>query len=280
VSSVGARLAVLGSPIGHSKSPALHAAAYRELGLDWDYGIEDVDGTGLATFIEECGADWRGLSLTMPLKRDVLPLLARTDPLVETTGSANTVLFDWSTATRQLVGFNTDVYGISAAFERHGHRRIDTARILGGGATAASAVVALAHLGAQSIRVSVRSPERAEALLQVGRASDVAVTIDSLGDPAQAGAIPDAVVSTLPNGSDVAIDFAPGTLEHAVLLDVAYHPWPSALAQRWAGDVISGLEMLVLQALMQVRIFVGGDPTVQLDREPRVLAAMRASVGL
>jgi shikimate dehydrogenase len=275
-----ARLAVLGSPIGHSKSPVLHAAAYRELSLDWEYGIADVDGAGLEGFLEGCDADWRGLSLTMPLKRDILPLLTRADPLVAVTGSANTVLFDWSASSRQLVGFNTDVFGISAAFEHHGHPRIESARILGGGATAASAVVALARLGAQSIRVSVRSPERAASLREIGRQSGVAVTIDALADPVRADELPDAVVSTLPNGSDVVVDFAPGTLEHAVLFDVAYHPWPSALAQRWTGDVISGLEMLVLQALVQVRIFVSGDPTAELDRESRVFAAMRASVGL
>jgi shikimate dehydrogenase len=68
-----------------------------------------------------------------------------------------------------------------------------------------------------------------------------------------------------------------------VLFDVAYSPWPTSLASSWygvGGEVIGGLEMLVLQALVQVRIFVGGHPDLSLEHESEVLAAMRASVGL
>ena len=109
------RLAVLGSPITHSKSPLLHAAAYAELGLDWQYDAIEVTGDTLAEFVSSRGPEWRGLSLTMPLKRDVLPLLDSRDDAVELTGVANTLLFG---AARR--GFNTDVYGITEAFRANG----------------------------------------------------------------------------------------------------------------------------------------------------------------
>jgi shikimate dehydrogenase len=271
------RLAVLGSPIAHSKSPALHRAAYEVLGLDWSYDTLEVRGETLADFVATRDARWRGLSLTMPLKRDILPLLARVDPLVEQTGSANTVLFDES---GELTGFNTDVYGIAAAFQRRGHAELGTVQILGGGATAASAIAAAGRLSASTAFVSVRSPERAGDLVAVGAGHGIEVVVGTLEGASRIPVSPDAVISTLPNGSDVEIAFADATLRDAVLFDVAYHPWPSALARRWHGPVISGLEMLVLQALQQVRIFVGGDPERALDAEEDVLAAMRSAVGL
>jgi shikimate dehydrogenase len=271
------RLAVLGSPIAHSASPALHRAAYTALGLDWEYESVDVTSAALADFVNTRDASWRGLSLTMPLKRDVLPLLSEVDPLVSATGSANTVLFG---SDGRLAGFNTDVGGIVGAFAARGHDRLGVVQILGGGATAASAIAAAAQLSAGRVFVSMRSPERADDLRHVGRDSGVDVVIGALADAGTIEARPDAVISTLPNGARVDIHFAPETIARAVLLDVAYHPWPSALASVWGGDIISGLEMLVVQALSQVRIFVGGDPRATLDDEPTVLAAMYAAVGL
>ncbi|MES1170242.1 MAG: hypothetical protein ABUL47_06105, partial [Leifsonia sp.] len=88
-----ARLAVLGSPIAHSQSPVLHRAAYDVLGLDWSYEAIEVGDGELAPFVAGRDASWRGLSLTMPLKRDILPLLASRTELVDQAGSANTALF-------------------------------------------------------------------------------------------------------------------------------------------------------------------------------------------
>jgi shikimate dehydrogenase len=271
------RLAVLGSPIAHSQSPALHRAAYGVLGLDWEYDSVEVTGETLEAFVRSRDTTWRGLSLTMPLKRDIRPLLDDTSALVQQTGSANTVLFDDG----RLSGFNTDVYGITEAFRRHERDSIGTALIVGGGATAASAVVAAAQLGAARVFVAVRSLERALGLLDVGRAQGVEVTIRPLGEIGRIDERLDAVVSTIPNGTTVELDFDPDTVRTAALLDVAYHPWPSALALRWDGDeVINGLEMLVLQALAQVRIFVTGDQSRTLANEDAVLAAMLAAVAL
>lgn len=272
-----ARLAVLGSPIAHSLSPDLHRAAYRVLGLDWSYEAIEVGKGGLADFVGSRDAEWRGLSLTMPLKVEVFPLLSDVSELARETGSANTVLFDDA----GLRGFNTDVYGLTEGFERHGRPKLGRVLILGGGATAASAVVAAARLGAHTIFVGVRSIERAAALVDVGRAQGVDVQLRGLDALLQIDEALDAVISTLPNGAAVSVTLDPDTIRTATLFDVAYSPWPTPLAAAWSGEsVIGGLEMLVLQALAQVRVFVNRDPHSVLPREDEVLLAMLAAVGL
>lgn len=271
------RLAVLGSPIAHSRSPLLHAAAYRELGLDWEYKAIEVTGETLAEFVDSRDAAWRGLSLTMPLKRDVIPLLDSIDATARLTGSVNTLVFDEVGARH---GFNTDVPGITDAFARRGFTTFDRIHVLGGGATAATAIAASAALGARQVTVSVRSPERAAALREVGRGVGVEVSIGSL---AVAGTLSsDAIISTLPNGVDAGVGFDESTRRSTVLFDVAYEPWPSTLASTWlaaGGTVIPGIDMLVHQALIQIRIFVHGTPTIAVDREGHVLAVMREAVG-
>ena len=275
------RLAVLGSPIAHSKSPLLHAAAYGELGLDWQYGAEEVTGETLAGYLASRDASWRGLSLTMPLKRDVLPLLDAVDSTALLTGGANTVLFDRDGAGLALRGFNTDVYGVTEAFREAGIDHLDSVQILGGGATAASVLVAVRELGASRVLVSVRDPARAGDLVSLGTSLGAELAVSVLGTPDGFGT-PDAVVSTIPGHSETGFDFDERVRRHAVLFDVAYDPWPSTFAASWTevgGTVISGLEMLLHQALAQVRVFVGGAPDASLPGEPRVLSAMRAAVG-
>ncbi|MHC5796201.1 shikimate dehydrogenase family protein [Lacisediminihabitans sp. FW035] len=276
------RLAVLGSPIAHSQSPALHRAAYGVLGLDWQYEAVEMKSSGLAAYIASRGPEWRGLSLTMPLKRDVMPLLAVADPLATLTGGANTVLFPEAADGPGLHGFNTDVFGIVEAFRGAGVDRLDSVRMLGAGATAASALVAVAQLGARRVVVSARSAPKLVALFDLGEQLGIdvhAARPDGIDD----GIVPEAVISTLPGGADHSYRFESSTRASAVLFDVAYDPWPSPLAESWleaGGRVIPGIEMLVNQALLQVRIFVGGRADRILPREEIVLAAMRESVGL
>ena len=272
-----ARLAVLGSPIAHSLSPDLHRAAYRVLGLDWDYDAIEVGRGQLTDFVTSRDATWRGLSLTMPLKREILPLLTETSELARETGSANTVLFHSGV----VFGFNTDVYGLSQGFARHGRLALESVLILGAGATAASALVAAARLGARTVFVGVRSPGRAATLVDIGRAQGIDIQLRTLDQLVQIDEALDAVISTLPNGAAISVGLDADTVRAATLFDVAYSPWPTPLASSWPGNqVIGGLEMLVLQALAQVRIFMGGDPDRALDRDDEVLAAMFAAVGL
>jgi shikimate dehydrogenase len=258
------RLAVLGSPIAHSKSPALHAAAYAALGLNWEYEAVEVTEAELPGFVGSLDESWRGLSLTMPLKRAVLPLLGEQDAMVGLTGVANTVVFD-----RGIRGFNTDVYGITEAFRSNGVEELGEVQILGGGATAVSALVAVAELGAQRVQLTLRDPSKGAGLERLAR---------TLGVEVMGFSTPDAVISTLPGHADHGFEISEAIRATAVLFDVAYDPWPSRLAERWTGQVISGLDLLTLQALAQVRAFVTGSPEQELDDEASVLAAMRRAV--
>ncbi len=262
-----ARLAVLGAPIGHSRSPLLHAAAAEVLGLDWRYERVEVREEGLAGFLSGLGPDWTGLSLTMPLKRAVLPLVGGHDPLVDRLGLANTVRLG-----RQPALFNTDVAGVEAVLrDRAGAER---AVVLGAGATAASALEALTRLGVPERVVAARRPEQARHDL-----GGLATAFEPLAEVDLDGA--DLVVSTLPAGADVPARL-PDRLPGTPLLDVAYDPWPSALGAAWCaagGVLLHGLDMLVEQAVLQVRVFTGGPPEEPLPQEPAVRAAMRVAVG-
>lgn len=269
------RLAVLGSPIAHSKSPALHAAAYRELGLDWTY--EAIEVTDLATFLEGLDDSWRGLSATMPLKRQLFELADTWDDAAALTGGANTLLL--GDDERRV--FNTDVGGIIRAFARSGVTSVRTATILGGGATAASMLVSLAGLGAESVLIRARTPARVADLERLGRDLGLEIAVRPLDIDDRSLIAPDVVVSTLPGGAQHDLAFAGPIRERSVLFEVAYDPWPSALVSAWqqvGGRVIDGLDMLIEQALLQVRVFVSGDPDAALPDEQRVLSAMRASV--
>lgn len=260
-----ARLAVLGSPIAHSRSPLLHAAAARVLGLDWDYGRAEVDAEGLPAFLADLGPDWAGLSLTMPLKRAVLPLVDRRDPLVDRLGLANTVRL----GTRPAL-FNTDVGGIEVVLADLAG--VGTAVVLGAGATAASAVEALHRLGVGRVVVAARRPERAEADLAALGPEVVPLVAAPLASA-------DVVVSTLPGTAAAAA--VPAVLDGTPMLDVAYDPWPTPTGAAWlaaGGRLRHGLALLVEQAVLQVRVFAGGDPAAPLPREDDVRAAMRAAL--
>ncbi|TFC15377.1 shikimate dehydrogenase [Cryobacterium algoritolerans] len=277
----GTRLAVLGSPIAHSQSPALHRAAYAALGLDWGYDAIDVPAGSLGEFLADLDSDWRGLSLTMPLKHEVLGHLAGLDRVATVTGSANTVLIGQVDGRRTLHGFNTDVTGLVRALAEGGMRRAGHVTVLGAGATAASAVVAAAELGAEAVEVLARTPAKAAPLVELGRSVGVVVTLSSWAGASESGRTSDLVISTLPGGVTPRDDFPVELRSQALLLDVSYSPWPSALASSWleaAGTVISGLELLLYQAVVQVRIFLSGDPFEPLPGEDAVLAAMRGAL--
>jgi len=269
------RLAVWGDPIAHSRSPRLHAAAYGVLGLDWEYGRRRVEETGFTAALEELDADWRGLSLTMPLKHAAARAADALDDDARLTGAVNTVLLDGSGPR----GFNTDVGGLARALDEFGVRDPAAIRVLGAGATATSAVVAAARAGAGVIEVRARRTGAAAPILLLADALGVDVRVVALDDPTISPV--DATIAALPGGTDlgrVADDLASHS---GPLVDVVYGGWPTPLAQAWeraGGEAHDGLGMLLHQALLQVRVFVGGDPAVALEREPEVLAAMRTAL--
>ena len=257
---------MLGHPVAHSLSPALHTAAYRALGLDgWRYTAEDVTEEGLVPFLAALDAGWAGLSLTMPLKRAVLPLLDHVEPLADVVGAVNTVLVQPERAGCSLVGANTDVAGIVTAL-REGltDRRPGTAAVLGGGATAASSLAALAELGVTDPVVYVRSLGRSGALVRAAHRMGVAPQFRGFDHAPDELSAADVVVATLPpHGADeLALSLATvaAPVAGGVLLDVVYDPRPTALSQAWAragGVVVGGERMLLHQAAEQVRLMTG-----------------------
>jgi shikimate dehydrogenase len=189
------KAAVLGSPIAHSLSPVLHCAAYAALGLqDWSYTAIECDEAGLAGLLASCDREWAGLSLTMPLKRAVLPLLHRTEPLAAHVGGANTVIFEGA----ERHGYNTDVPGMVAALAEAGMPCPAGATILGAGATACSALAALRETGLTAAVVLARDPARAGELLAAAGRLGMAVELRPFGSQLRGG---DLLISTVPVGA-------------------------------------------------------------------------------
>jgi shikimate dehydrogenase len=270
------KAAVLGQPIAHSLSPALHRAAYEALGFtDWTYDLVECDEAGLAAYVESRGPEWAGLSLTMPLKRAVLPLLDHVDHLAAATGGANTVVF----RSEGRYGYNTDVQGIVDALTEAGSAGLASSgpgsvAIIGAGATACSALAAVGELGAAGADVVLRDRSRAADLLATADRLGLKVRLRPWEDLARDDAlVPDVLISTVPAGA--ADDYARRLrlTRHAppAVLDVVYHPWPTPLAEAAlaAGSVVaSGYAMLLHQAAAQVELMTG---------KPAPLEAMRAA---
>ncbi|MEU4263534.1 shikimate dehydrogenase [Streptomyces argenteolus] len=253
------RAAVLGSPIAHSLSPALHRAAYAELGLDtWTYDSFDVDERALPGFVEGLDPSWAGLSLTMPLKRAVIPLLDGISDTAASVEAVNTVVF---TEDGRRVGDNTDIPGMVAALHERGVEKTETAAVLGAGATASSALAALSVICTGPVTAYVRSAARADEMRGWGESLGVDVRIADWAEATEALHAP-LVIATTPAGTTDALadalPAAPGTL-----FDVLYEPWPTALASRWSsagGTVVGGLDLLVHQAVRQVEQMTGRSP--------------------
>ncbi|GGR80169.1 shikimate 5-dehydrogenase [Streptomyces humidus] len=253
------RAAVLGSPIAHSLSPALHRAAYEALELTgWTYDRFDVGEEALPAFLDGLGAEWTGLSLTMPLKRAVIPLLDEISETAASVEAVNTLVF---AEDGRRLGDNTDIPGMVAALRERGIDQVDSAAILGAGATASSALAALTRVCTGRIVAYVRTEARAAEMREWGERLDVEVLIADWSDAADALSFP-LVVATTPAGATDAL--AASVPERpATLFDVLYDPWPTELAARWSmggGAVVSGLDLLVHQAVLQVEQMTGRAP--------------------
>jgi shikimate dehydrogenase len=259
--------AVLGCPVRHSLSPVLHAAAYQVLGMDWSYGAREVDEPDLAGVLATLDSSWAGLSLTMPLKRVAVGLcteLGETAALVE---AVNTITF----FPAGLRGDNTDVPGMVNALAEVGVERESAAAVLGGGATAASTVAALARIGVTDVELFARSPERAQPVRALARRLGVDLVVRPW-DTAAGGLSRPLVIATTPGGAadDLAEHVRPPC---GVLFDVAYDPWPTPLGAAWqaaGGSVLSGLDLLVHQAVIQVELMTG-----RTDLGGQLVPAMR-----
>jgi len=275
------RAAVLGSPIGHSLSPVLHRAAYRALGLTaWTYDAIECDEAGLPGLLSGCGPDWAGLSLTMPLKRAVLPLLDKADPLVTDVGGANTVIF----AAGARHGHNTDVPGMITALAAAGVSGSGPVLILGAGATACSALAALRGLGAGDVTVAVRDPARAAVLEAAAGRLGMPVQLADFGGRPPGGRW-HLLISTVPAGAadSYAERILRGDLVPSAVLDVVYHPWPTRLAaaaERTGAALVLGFELLLHQAARQVELMTARTaPTAAMRRAGQAELRRRAAGG-
>ncbi|MCX5129032.1 shikimate dehydrogenase [Streptomyces sp. NBC_00193] len=262
------RAAVLGSPIEHSLSPVLHRAAYQELGLgERSYDRFEIDEAALPGFLAQLGPEWAGLSLTMPLKRAIIPLLDEISDTAASVETVNTVVF---TEDGRKVGDNTDIPGLLAALSEQGVQKVESAAVLGAGATASSALAALARICTGEVTAYVRSEARAAEMREWGERLGVDVRTADWSRAAEALAAP-LVIATTPAGATdelaASVPAAAGTL-----FDVLYDPWPTPLAAAWTqrgGKLLGGLDLLVHQAVLQVELMTGC-PTAPL-------AAMRAA---
>ena len=244
------RCAVVGDPIDHSLSPALHRAGYAACELDWQYDAHRVPAGTLAEFVAGLLPHHVGLSVTAPLKREALALAVRASDIAVLAGAANTL----ARGDGGWVADNTDVGGAVAALAERGCRRVSSGTVIGGGATAASTGLALAELGAERIRLLVRTPANAEAAATAVRSHPAHPEVEV--HPLEAPMLGDVVVSTIPaSAQDPALSARMADVP--VVFDVLYDPWPTPFARAATGVVVGGLDLLVHQAAEQFRIFTG-----------------------
>ncbi|RMI30634.1 shikimate dehydrogenase [Nocardia stercoris] len=250
------RAAVLGFPIAHSRSPQLHLAAYRALGLDWTYERIECTGEQLPGLVDGLGPEWVGLSVTMPGKVAALNYATERTDRAELVGSANTLV-------RTERGWRadcTDVDGVRGALQGGGVAEIERAVVLGAGGTARPALLALAELGAHTVTIVARDRGRAADTLELAQLLGLSAEVIGFDPDALAFVCSqvDVAVSTVPAAG--AAPVAEAVAAAPVVLDAIYDPWPTPLAAavtRAGHTVVSGLEMLLNQAYGQVEQFTG-----------------------
>ncbi|MGM7667416.1 shikimate dehydrogenase family protein [Microbacterium sp. A93] len=283
---------VLGHPISHSKSPALHRVGYQALGLTVDYQAHDVTPEQLPAFMQTLTGPWLGLSVTMPLKSAMMAEVDRFSPRAARLGFLNTVVWDEAGTS---TAYNTDVEGIVESLAFAGYDKAATGGrmgILGGGGTAAAAIAAAQLMELSGVDLFVRTPAKAAEHAELARGFGLEPEVRLLEDFPTAAPGFRAVVATLPpRAADPTADLLTAGMLSAAdagalppLLDAAYDPWPSALAAAWesgGGQVVSGLEMLLYQAVEQVRLCSARVlPAGSTPDWDAVTAAMAAAVGL
>ena len=264
---------VVGSPIEQSLSPVLHTAAYKHLGLDFAYGKNEVPAGGLRNFLSS--SDLGGVSVTMPLKHEAFDLAVSHDEDSLTTGVSNTLVRS-SSGWR---GFNTDVYGICEALSIVSEPRVTV--VIGSGATARSGMVALSKLFPKTqVHLISRNQDAGVALEVFGQTLGLNVSIKPA--TVQALTTADLVMSLVPAGSYAELweeIQRSGNSRSGTLFDVAYNPWPSKAGLAWnPSTVISGIEMLIWQAIEQVQLFASANGSIgEIDRSA-LYSVMKAAV--
>ena len=264
--------AVLGKPIAHSLSPVLHNAGFAAAGLSgWRYTAIECAEAELADLVAGLGPEWVGLSLTMPLKEVALVVAGRVSPVAAALGAANTLV----PRADGWYAENTDAPGMVDALRSAGLSTVDSVAILGAGGTARAALAAAQRLGARRVTVYARRPEAVDALRPVAGHLDLPLAYADFGGAADCG-YADLVISTVPKGVADALTVA--WRPQTVLFDALYDPWPTPLAAAAlaAGcPIVSGLDLLLTQALHQFALFTGRPAPADAMREALFTAAAR-----
>ncbi|MEV4639009.1 shikimate dehydrogenase [Actinoplanes sp. NPDC049548] len=271
--TVHRRAAVCGKPIEHSLSPVVHAAGFAAVGLlDWTYTAIECGEDELPGLVAGLGPEWAGLSLTMPLKEAALTLAAEASPVAVATGAANTLV-------RRDDGTwfadNTDVPGMVRVLSDAGLRSAPSVTVLGGGGTARAALAAAASLGAAAVTVVTRRPEARDELAPAAEALGLSIAGVDWADAASVFDA-DAVVSTVPKGAADSLALQVSWRPDTVLFDAIYDPWPTPLAASAAAHgvrVVSGLDLLLAQALGQFEQFTGIAPAPENAMREALAAA-------
>lgn len=262
--------AVVGDPIDHSLSPKIHTAAYKHLGLDWDYSKYQVAKESLASFLGDSGSILSGLSVTMPLKVEAAGFSASADEIVKLLGVANTLV----RAGSSWLGYNTDVFGIQKALQSAWSQGVGTLAILGSGATAQSALYALS-LSAPNALVSVyvRNVATADQISTLGAKLGIRLEVHPLSDYKSNQ---DLTISTVP--ADALGEFS--QLKQAGwLLNVNYANVNQSFSATFTdGHVVNGEVMLIWQAIAQIRLFLNGDAAQELEDEASLYVKMLESL--
>lgn len=241
------RAAVLGSPISHSLSPDLHRRAYEILGIEAQYDAVEVTSGTLPEFLKKVNetnsTQWLGLSLTMPLKEEVLGVVDEIDELAKRISSANTMI---PIAARKWRAYSTDVAGFIWALTANEVFNFSTVTIVGAGGTARAAAAAVDAPG-RIIKVIYRNINRESQMrnsINESKLEFVPWAEAKLDSELIINATPKSVADNLPIGS-------------GILFESLYNPWPTKLAKKWSGQVIDGLDLLVYQAIDQITLMTG-----------------------
>jgi shikimate dehydrogenase len=271
------RAAVCGKPIAHSLSPVIHSAGFAATGLlNWTSTAIECAEAELPDRVGGLGPEWAGLSLTMPLKEIGLQVASSASPAASAIGAANTLV-------RRPDGSwhadNTDIVGMIRVLRDAGVQSSPRFTVLGGGGTARAALAAAAALGTSVVTVVTRRPAAVAELASAAAALDVRLEGVPWSDAPETFDT-DVVISTVPKGAADLVgthaSWRPGT----VVFDAIYDPWPTPLAAAAAAQgctIVSGLDLLLAQALGQFEQFTGIQPAPEAAMRSALVAA--ASVG-